>query len=67
MNRQSRLRPDRADGQSVYAGLDYGHVYGPGTVFLTGTQLAGAVIGVRGRSADRFSTYVWDVFVSTPG
>uniref|UniRef100_UPI00110C728D ShlB/FhaC/HecB family hemolysin secretion/activation protein n=1 Tax=Paraburkholderia kururiensis TaxID=984307 RepID=UPI00110C728D len=53
-------------GQSVYAGLDYGHVYGPGTAFLAGTQLAGAVIGVRGAVPTRFGTYAWDLFAGTP-
>ncbi len=53
-------------GQSIYAGLDYGHVYGPGTAFLAGTQLAGAVIGVRGALPTRFGTYTWDLFAGTP-
>jgi len=35
-------------GQSLYAGIDYGHVWRPSPAFLVGMQLAGAVIGVRG-------------------
>jgi hemolysin activation/secretion protein len=33
---------------SVYAGVDYGQVFGPTTSLLAGTRLAGAVIGLRG-------------------
>jgi hemolysin activation/secretion protein len=35
-------------GQSVYAGLDVGKVYGPSVQYLSGDKLAGAVLGVRG-------------------
>ncbi|MBP1317789.1 ShlB/FhaC/HecB family hemolysin secretion/activation protein [Herbaspirillum sp. 1130] len=35
-------------GQSVYAGLDYGHVYGPSVANLLGNKLVGATLGVRG-------------------
>nr|WP_244361698.1 hypothetical protein [Burkholderia pseudomallei] len=35
-------------GQVLYAGIGYGRVWGPQPVALVGTQLAGAVIGVKG-------------------
>jgi hemolysin activation/secretion protein len=53
-------------GQSLYAGLDYGHVYGPDTAFLAGTQLAGTVIGLRGAVSTRFGTYSYDLFAGRP-
>ncbi|SEA11279.1 ShlB/FhaC/HecB family hemolysin secretion/activation protein [Paraburkholderia sartisoli] len=55
-----------ATGQAVYAGIDYGHVLGPNTAFLAGTQLAGAVVGLRGGLPTRFGAYSYDVFVGTP-
>jgi hemolysin activation/secretion protein len=53
-------------GQMVYAGLDYGRVWGPQPVALVGTQLAGAVIGVKGSVATRFGGYGYDLFAGTP-
>ncbi|WP_425551637.1 ShlB/FhaC/HecB family hemolysin secretion/activation protein [Burkholderia seminalis] len=53
-------------GQAVYAGLDYGRVWGPQPVALVGTQLAGAVIGVKGSVATRFGGYGYDLFAGTP-
>ncbi|MCX4166319.1 MULTISPECIES: ShlB/FhaC/HecB family hemolysin secretion/activation protein [Paraburkholderia] len=53
-------------GQSIYAGIDYGHVFGPGTAFLAGTQLAGAVIGVRGSIPGRIAGLSYDLFAGTP-
>lgn len=53
-------------GQSVYAGIDYGHVFGPNTAFLAGTQLAGAVIGVRGNLPVRIAGFAYDLFAGTP-
>lgn len=53
-------------GQAVYAGIDYGHVWGPQPVALVGTQLAGAVIGVKGSAATRLGTYGYDLFAGTP-
>lgn len=35
-------------GQALYAGLDHGRVSGPSTQFLTGRQLTGSVLGLRG-------------------
>ncbi|MBN3770001.1 MULTISPECIES: ShlB/FhaC/HecB family hemolysin secretion/activation protein [Burkholderia] len=53
-------------GQALYAGLDYGHVFGPNTANLSGTQLAGAVVGVKGRLGTRFGNYGYDLFAGTP-
>ncbi|QYD72671.1 ShlB/FhaC/HecB family hemolysin secretion/activation protein [Paraburkholderia edwinii] len=58
--------PIAQTGQSLYVGLDYGHLYGPSTEFLAGTQLAGAVIGVRGSVQTRFGAYAYDLFAGTP-
>ncbi|SIT41610.1 Polypeptide-transport-associated domain protein ShlB-type [Paraburkholderia piptadeniae] len=53
-------------GQSLYAGLDYGHVYGPNSAFLAGTQLAGAVIGIRGSVPTRITGFAYELFAGTP-
>ncbi|WP_175996374.1 ShlB/FhaC/HecB family hemolysin secretion/activation protein [Burkholderia stabilis] len=53
-------------GQAVYAGLDYGRVWGPQPITLVGTQLAGAVIGVKGSVGTRFGAYAYDLFAGTP-
>ncbi|WP_196303660.1 ShlB/FhaC/HecB family hemolysin secretion/activation protein, partial [Ralstonia solanacearum] len=53
-------------GLSLYGGLDYGHVYGPSTVGLAGTQLAGAVIGLRGGWGTRAGSISYDLFLGTP-
>ncbi|WP_080436144.1 ShlB/FhaC/HecB family hemolysin secretion/activation protein [Burkholderia ubonensis] len=53
-------------GQALYAGLDYGHVWGPQPVALVGTQLAGAVIGIKGTIGTRFGAYGYDLFAGTP-
>ncbi|SAL74834.1 outer membrane hemolysin activator protein [Caballeronia arvi] len=53
-------------GQSLYAGIDYGRVYGPNTAFLAGTQLAGAVIGLRGGVPSKFAGFSYDLFAGTP-
>lgn len=53
-------------GQSLYAGIDYGRVFGPNTAFLGGTQLAGAVIGVRGGMPTKLAGLSYDMFVGTP-
>ncbi|MBR8216274.1 ShlB/FhaC/HecB family hemolysin secretion/activation protein [Burkholderia vietnamiensis] len=53
-------------GQAIYAGLDYGRVWGPQPVVLVGTQLAGAVIGVKGSVSTRFGGYGYDLFAGTP-
>lgn len=48
--------------QTLYLGLDYGHVGGRSTALLTGQQLAGAVIGVKGG----YGGFYWDLFAGTP-
>ncbi|WP_028228011.1 ShlB/FhaC/HecB family hemolysin secretion/activation protein [Paraburkholderia ferrariae] len=53
-------------GQVLYAGIDYGHLWGPSTAYLAGTQLAGAAIGVKGSVPSRFGAYSYDVFAGTP-
>lgn len=53
-------------GQSFYAGIDYGRVFGPNTAFLAGTQLAGAVIGLRGGVPSKYAGFSYDVFAGTP-
>ena len=53
-------------GQAVYAGIDYGRVWGPQPVALADTQLAGAVIGVKGSVATRFGSYGYDLFTGAP-
>lgn len=58
--------PVGATDQSVYAGIDYGRVFGPNTPAMVGTQLAGAVIGVRGSAPSRFGSLAYDVFAGTP-
>ncbi|RZF24899.1 ShlB/FhaC/HecB family hemolysin secretion/activation protein [Paraburkholderia sp. UYCP14C] len=55
-----------ASGQALYVGLDYGHLWGPSAALLTGTQLAGAVIGFKGSLPSRFGAYSYDVFAGTP-
>ncbi|KVF17925.1 hypothetical protein WJ07_27225 [Burkholderia vietnamiensis] len=53
-------------GQAIYAGLDYGRVWGPQPIALVGTQLAGAVVGVKGSIGMRFGAYAYDLFAGTP-
>jgi hemolysin activation/secretion protein len=53
-------------GQTLYTGIDYGRVFGPNTAFLAGTQLAGAVIGLRGNVGTRIGGFAYDVFAGTP-
>lgn len=53
-------------GQMLYAGIDYGHVFGPGTIGQAGTQLAGAVIGIRGGVPAKYVGFSYDLFVGTP-
>ena len=53
-------------GQTLYAGIDYGHVFGPSTAFLSGTRLAGAVIGIRGGVPAKYAGFSYDLFIGTP-
>jgi hemolysin activation/secretion protein len=59
--------PLGASGQSLYVGLDYGRVYGPSTTGQVGTQLAGAVVGLRsGVGASKLGSVSYDVFLGMP-
>lgn len=58
--------PLGGSGQALYAGLDYGRGFGPITTALAGTQLAGAVIGLRGGLGSRLGSVSYDVFVGMP-
>nr|WP_246542367.1 ShlB/FhaC/HecB family hemolysin secretion/activation protein [Collimonas antrihumi] len=53
--------PLAQSGQSAYAGIDFGKVYGPSVQHLLGDKLAGATVGVRGGlfglSYDIFSSW----------
>ncbi|MEX3934362.1 ShlB/FhaC/HecB family hemolysin secretion/activation protein [Paraburkholderia phymatum] len=53
-------------GQAFYTGIDYGRVSGPNTAFLAGTQLAGAVIGIRGSMPAKYVGLSYDLFAGTP-
>ncbi|GJH25794.1 ShlB/FhaC/HecB family hemolysin secretion/activation protein [Caballeronia novacaledonica] len=53
-------------GQTLYAGIDYGRVFGPNTAFLAGTQLVGAVIGIRGGVPSKYAGFSYDLFAGTP-
>ncbi|WP_414439616.1 ShlB/FhaC/HecB family hemolysin secretion/activation protein [Burkholderia sp. 22PA0106] len=53
-------------GQAIYAGIDYGRVWGAQPITLVGTQLAGAVIGVKGSIATRLGACGYDLFAGTP-
>ncbi|SIO72523.1 hemolysin activation/secretion protein [Burkholderia sp. GAS332] len=58
--------PIGSTGHSLYAGIDYGHVFGPNAAYLAGTQLAGAVIGVRGSASSKAGALAYDLFAGTP-
>lgn len=49
-------------GQEIYLGIDYGSVNGPSSSLLLGTDLAGAVVGLRG--AVKGVSY--DLFMGAP-
>jgi hemolysin activation/secretion protein len=53
-------------GQVLYAGIDYGRLWGPSTANLAGTQLAGAAIGLKGSVPTRVGAYSYDVFAGMP-
>ncbi|WP_250510276.1 ShlB/FhaC/HecB family hemolysin secretion/activation protein [Caballeronia sp. GACF4] len=53
-------------GQALYAGIDCGRVFGPNTAFLAGTQLVGAVIGIRGGVPTKYAGLSYDLFAGTP-
>lgn len=58
--------PLGSTGQSLYAGIDYGHVFGPSAVYLVGTHLAGAVVGIRGSVSAKAGALSYDLFAGTP-
>lgn len=59
--------PLGASGHALYVGLDYGRVYGPSTTGQVGTQLAGAVVGLRGGvGALELGNLSYDVFLGMP-
>ncbi|VVE90283.1 ShlB/FhaC/HecB family hemolysin secretion/activation protein [Pandoraea bronchicola] len=61
--------PIGASAHAVYAGVDYGRVFGPSARFLPGTQLAGAVIGLRGQIGaygGPWGNASYDVFIARP-
>jgi hemolysin activation/secretion protein len=64
--RNELRNPIGQTGHAVYAGLDYGRVWGAQPVALVGTQLAGAVIGVKGSIGTQFGAYAYDLFAGTP-
>jgi hemolysin activation/secretion protein len=53
-------------GQAVFAGVNYGQVWGPNTQTLVGTRLVGAVIGLRGSYRARFVSLAYELFAGTP-
>lgn len=55
-----------ASGISLFAGVDYGRVSGPNAAYLAGTQLAGAVVGVRGNAKLPFGFVAGEFFAGTP-
>ncbi len=61
--------PIGATAHSVYVGVDYGRVFGPSARWLPGTQLAGAVLGLRGQIGaygGPWGNASYDVFVARP-
>ncbi|SAL04252.1 polypeptide-transport-associated domain-containing protein [Caballeronia ptereochthonis] len=58
--------PLGATRQTLYAGIDYGRVFGPNTAFLAGTQLVGAVIGIRGGLPSKYVGLGYELFAGTP-
>lgn len=58
--------PLGASGQSLYLGLDYGHVWGPSVAALLGNQLAGVALGVRGGKAGVAGALSYDAYIGTP-
>lgn len=61
--------PFGTSAHALYVGVDYGRVFGAGARELPGTQLAGAVFGLRGQFAahtDAFASASYDVFLAKP-
>ncbi|HJV75950.1 MAG TPA: ShlB/FhaC/HecB family hemolysin secretion/activation protein [Noviherbaspirillum sp.] len=53
-------------GQELYLGLDYGSVNGPSSRYLIGTDLCGAVLGLRGSAKGVSYDLSWGVPLSKP-
>jgi hemolysin activation/secretion protein len=53
---------ERLHGE-IYVGLDAGRVWGPSGLYLTGRNLAGAVLGIRGRLLKQMQ---YDCFIGAP-
>ncbi|MEQ5844056.1 ShlB/FhaC/HecB family hemolysin secretion/activation protein [Paraburkholderia acidicola] len=53
-------------GHALYTGLDYGRVSGAKPIALVSTQLAGAVVGVKGSVGKHLGAYAYDLFAGTP-
>lgn len=51
---------------SLFAGADYGRVSGPNARYLAGTQLAGAVVGVRTNTRLPFGFVASELFAGKP-
>lgn len=49
-------------GQELYAGLDFGRVWGPDDRYLLGRSLSGAALGLRGF----YKSFNYDVFLAGP-
>jgi hemolysin activation/secretion protein len=41
-------------------------VFGPNAAYLAGTQLAGAVVGIRGSTTAKVGALAYDLFAGTP-
>jgi hemolysin activation/secretion protein len=57
--------PLGASAHQIYGGIDYGRIFGD-TAQLAGTQLAGAVLGVRGSVVTKAGSLSYDVFAGKP-
>lgn len=61
--------PIATSAHAAYVGVDYGRVFGPSARYLPGTQLAGAVIGLRGQIGTYggpWGNASYDVFIAKP-
>jgi hemolysin activation/secretion protein len=53
-------------GQELYVGVDYGSVNGPSSQYLIGTDLSGAVLGLRGSAKSVSYDLFWGLPLSKP-
>lgn len=63
---QWTMRSGGAFDVSLFAGADYGRVSGPNARYLAGTQLAGAVVGVRTNTRLPFGFVASELFAGKP-